>query len=204
MATTNIPFGLLVRQVRNSKGILQKDLAKTLGKESYFISDLETTRKKPDLPTVKAFAKALDVPVSEIMPAELGKWSLNSSKKSSANSNVKLLLQCCFLAIGIVALIGFAVNKADWVQAAVENPQKRAQFEKAVLEYPEDGRKRMKKAYQCFTEDLSDTEREDFWRYAKNYSHELLRERAMKFKGQSSLYLKTFVCDEEWADFVNE
>ena len=204
MTTIDITFGALVRQARMSQDLTQKQLAKILGKKYSWISQVENQRSKPDLYTVETFAAALNVPVSEIHPGELGEYSMKS-KKFSIGPNAKLLLQCCFLAIGIVALGWAVVNITPKAQAVLsENPQVRAQFKKAVTEFPEDGQVRLEKAFQCFASKLSDTHRERFWKYGKNYSNELLRARAQKFKGQASLYFSTFVCGGDWRDFTKK
>ena len=58
----------VIRRYRKAKGISQRDLAAKVGVKGAYIAQLETgARKNPSLDVLKKIAKALDVPVTELL-----------------------------------------------------------------------------------------------------------------------------------------
>lgn len=57
----NIEFiGDVLREVRAEMQISQEDVARKMGKRQPFISSLESNRKKPSLPTLMNYLKAIN------------------------------------------------------------------------------------------------------------------------------------------------
>ena len=197
MTTIDITFGALVRKARMSQNLTQKQLAKILGKKYSWISQIENQRSKPDLYTVETFAKALGVETAEIMPDELGDYSMKS-KGPSANNNVKLLLQCCFLAIGIVALVWLSVNNIAWVRTAVNKPS--AEFTAIHALYPRHWEPLA--SWDCYRK-LRQSDKALLPDAIQNYKRRVLAQRKKwgsyvpAFKND-----KTFFCGNVWRNFV--
>jgi len=58
----------ILRQLRKAKGVSQRELAAQIGKTGAYIAQLETgVRKNPSLDVLKKLAKALGVPVAELL-----------------------------------------------------------------------------------------------------------------------------------------
>jgi XRE family transcriptional regulator, master regulator for biofilm formation len=58
----------VIRRFRNAKSISQRDLAAKVGVKGAYIAQLETgARKNPSLDVLKKIAKALDVPVTNLL-----------------------------------------------------------------------------------------------------------------------------------------
>jgi len=58
----------VIRRFRGAKGISQRDLAAQVGVTGAYIAQLETgARKNPSLDVLKKIAKALGVPVTELL-----------------------------------------------------------------------------------------------------------------------------------------
>lgn len=62
-----IQFGKKLRGVRLKKKLSQGDVAKILGVHRTYISGLERGRRNPSLLTVQKIAKALGVPVENLL-----------------------------------------------------------------------------------------------------------------------------------------
>ena len=60
-------LGRNLKRIRKGKGISQGDIARTFGIDKAFISNLENGKTNPTLTTIAKFAKALDVPIAELM-----------------------------------------------------------------------------------------------------------------------------------------
>jgi transcriptional regulator with XRE-family HTH domain len=58
----------VIRRLRDAKGISQRDLAAKVGVRGAYIAQLETgARKNPSRDVLKRIAKALGVPVTELL-----------------------------------------------------------------------------------------------------------------------------------------
>ncbi|MGH7392425.1 MAG: helix-turn-helix domain-containing protein [Candidatus Rokuibacteriota bacterium] len=58
----------VIRRYRRAKGISQRDLAAKVGVKGAYIAQLETgARKNPSLDVLKRLARALGVPVGELL-----------------------------------------------------------------------------------------------------------------------------------------
>ncbi len=62
-----IQFGKKLREARLKKKLSQGDVAKILGVHRTYISGLERGRRNPSLLTVQKIAKALSVPVENLL-----------------------------------------------------------------------------------------------------------------------------------------
>lgn len=56
-----------LRQLRSAKGFSQTKLSKKSGVSQSFIHDLETGQKQPTIKTIHKLARALGIPVSELI-----------------------------------------------------------------------------------------------------------------------------------------
>ena len=58
----------VIRKLREARGLTQEELAKRAGIKRPYVSHLESgVRKNPSLPTLKKLARALGVPVGELL-----------------------------------------------------------------------------------------------------------------------------------------
>jgi transcriptional regulator with XRE-family HTH domain len=58
----------VIKKLRNARGLTQEQVAEKAGVSKNYITMLETgTRKSPSLPVLKRLAKALGVPVTELL-----------------------------------------------------------------------------------------------------------------------------------------
>jgi transcriptional regulator with XRE-family HTH domain len=62
-----IQFGKTLREVRLKKKLSQGDVARILGVHRTYISGLERGRRNPSLLTVQKIAKALKVPIEDLL-----------------------------------------------------------------------------------------------------------------------------------------
>ena len=62
--------GSKVKQLREAKGMPQAELAKSAGVTQSFISDLESNKKFPSMPTMTKIAKMLGVTVNDLFEYE--------------------------------------------------------------------------------------------------------------------------------------
>jgi transcriptional regulator with XRE-family HTH domain len=61
-------LGAVLKQIRETKGLSQLDLAKRAKVSQGYLSDLEAGQKKnPGIETLRKIAKALGVPVTELL-----------------------------------------------------------------------------------------------------------------------------------------
>lgn len=60
-------LGENLKKIRLSKGITQISIAKTLGVDRSFVSNIENGKTNPTLSTISSLAKVLGVTVSELM-----------------------------------------------------------------------------------------------------------------------------------------
>lgn len=67
MKTEVLQFGKKLRELRLKKNKSQGDVAKVLGVHRSYISGLERGKRNPSLLTVHKVAKALNVPVEDLM-----------------------------------------------------------------------------------------------------------------------------------------
>lgn len=61
-----VRFGRRVRDLRESAGLLQRDVAQSAGIDSTYLSGVENGRRNPTLDVIVAIAHALDVPVTRL------------------------------------------------------------------------------------------------------------------------------------------
>lgn len=60
-------LGENLKRIRTKKGITQIEIAKDLGADRSFVSNIENGKTNPTLSTIANLAKALDVPVNELL-----------------------------------------------------------------------------------------------------------------------------------------
>lgn len=60
-------LGENLKKIRLSKGITQISIAKTLGVDRSFVSNIENGKTNPTLSTISSLAKVLGVTLSELM-----------------------------------------------------------------------------------------------------------------------------------------
>ena len=67
MSPTAKQMGAKVRRLRKAKGWSQADLAKRARRTRVYLTRLEAGRQDPSLSTINALARALGVPVTELL-----------------------------------------------------------------------------------------------------------------------------------------
>ena len=67
MESATIPVGDKVREIRKARGWLQQDLADRAGVSMQTVSNLETGRHVPGVATLSKIAKALSVPLGDLL-----------------------------------------------------------------------------------------------------------------------------------------
>ena len=60
-------FGENLKRIRTKKGISQGDIARTLEVHKGYISNIENGKTNPTLATIAKLAKAIDVPLRDLM-----------------------------------------------------------------------------------------------------------------------------------------
>jgi transcriptional regulator with XRE-family HTH domain len=60
-------LGENLKRIRTKKGITQIEIAKELGADRSFVSNIENGKTNPTLSTITNLAKALGVPVNELL-----------------------------------------------------------------------------------------------------------------------------------------
>lgn len=60
-------LGANLKKIRLSKGIKQVEIARTLGVDRSFVSNLENGKTNPTLSTIASLAKALGVSTNELL-----------------------------------------------------------------------------------------------------------------------------------------
>ena len=95
----NMTFGEKIKHAREAMGLSQNKLAQLSGMAQSSISYLESGEKKPNLETITLIAKALDLPVSNlidpqsvdnVLPPNIAELAKIASQLST--ENVKLLI----------------------------------------------------------------------------------------------------------------
>lgn len=59
-----------IRELREARGLMQKDLAKLIGVAPSTFSQYETGKRQPDISTLQLIARALDVTIDELVGCE--------------------------------------------------------------------------------------------------------------------------------------
>lgn len=67
MSPTPKQVGTRIRRLRKAKGMSQADLAKKARLTRVYVTRLEAGQQDPSLSTINALAKALGVPVTELV-----------------------------------------------------------------------------------------------------------------------------------------
>ena len=62
-----LQLGKNLKRIRTEKGISQGDIVRTLGVSRSFISNIENGKTNPTLATIAKLAKALDVPIEDLI-----------------------------------------------------------------------------------------------------------------------------------------
>ena len=196
--TSTVTFGSLVRQAREAKGLTQRQLADTLGKRHSHISQTETGQTEPNLRTLKKFAKALDVPISALLPPEDGQsTALPKPARKIRQIGAKFPVKSTAFAVLIVAL-GIGIVKANNIQQSIYPPS--AEFNLVYAQYPRKWEPIT--SSDCFNK-LSASDRDRVQGALDNYKKQVLQLRnggavpAWK-------YDKTFFCNDTWKNFTNE
>lgn len=60
-------LGENIKRIRNKKNITQVEIAKKLGVDRYFVSNLENAKTNPTLATITNLAQALGVSTNELL-----------------------------------------------------------------------------------------------------------------------------------------
>lgn len=60
-------LGKNLKRIRTEKGISQGDIVRSLGMDRAFISNIENGKTNPTLATIAKLAKALGVPIEDLM-----------------------------------------------------------------------------------------------------------------------------------------
>jgi len=60
-------LGRNVKRIRKEKNISQGDIARSFGLDKAFISNIENGKTNPTLATIAKLAKALDVPIEDLL-----------------------------------------------------------------------------------------------------------------------------------------
>lgn len=60
-------LGINIRRIREKKGLLQSDLCKKLSLDPAYMSKVESGQKNLTLATMERLAKALEVPIEELI-----------------------------------------------------------------------------------------------------------------------------------------
>ncbi len=60
-------LGKNLKRIRTKKGITQGDIVRTLGMPKSFVSSIENGRTNPTLATIAKLAKALSVPIEDLI-----------------------------------------------------------------------------------------------------------------------------------------
>lgn len=62
-----LQLGKNLKRIRTEKGISQGDIVRTLGVSRSFISNIENGKTNPTLSTIAKLAKALEVPIEDLI-----------------------------------------------------------------------------------------------------------------------------------------
>lgn len=60
-------LGINIKRIREEKGLLQSDLCNKLGLDRAYMSKVESGKKNLTLATIERIAKALEVPMEELL-----------------------------------------------------------------------------------------------------------------------------------------
>lgn len=86
-------IGRIVKELRKSKNIKQKDLAKKLDISYAYLSCIENNKKEPSLDLVKGLARCLYVPVGYFFVESFDTSGLKGRKKKVLSEVKKLLTE---------------------------------------------------------------------------------------------------------------
>lgn len=67
MSDESEKLGRNIKRIRAEKGITQGDIVRALGMPKSFVSSIENGRTNPTLATIAKLAKALDVPIEDLI-----------------------------------------------------------------------------------------------------------------------------------------
>lgn len=67
MGKESSQLGKNIKRIRTAKGITQGDIVRALGVGRGFISNIENGKANPTLGTISKIAKALGVPIEELL-----------------------------------------------------------------------------------------------------------------------------------------
>lgn len=67
MKSESQKLGRNLKRIRKEKGISQGDIVRSLGMDRAFISNIENGKTNPTLATIAKLAKAVGVPIDELM-----------------------------------------------------------------------------------------------------------------------------------------
>ena len=67
MSDESEKLGQNLKRIRTKKGITQGDIVRALGMPKSFVSSIENGKTNPTLATIAKLAKAIDVPIGELM-----------------------------------------------------------------------------------------------------------------------------------------
>lgn len=67
MRSASLKFGKNLKRIRTAKGITQGDIFRKLKVGRGFLSNIENGKGNPTLATIAKLAKALDVPIEDLL-----------------------------------------------------------------------------------------------------------------------------------------
>ena len=92
-------IGSVLKLVRTSKGLTQKDMAEKLGVSQNYLSLIESNKKMPSVDTMEAFAKALNISKDALLfassdaPEELSEKDMKEFQRLQQNILSLLLFE---------------------------------------------------------------------------------------------------------------
>ena len=185
--------GPRIRYFRKRAGYSQESLAEKLECTRSNVAQIERRKDGAKVETLQKCADAFGITLDDFLAA-----NIPTPKKFTMNPNVKLLLQCCFLAIGIVALVWLSVNNIAWVRTAVNKPS--AEFTAIHALYPRHWEPLA--SWDCYRK-LRQSDKALLPDAIQNYKRRVLAQRKKwgsyvpAFKND-----KTFFCGNVWRNFV--
>ena len=92
-------IGLTIKHFRKLKGIKQKELATKAKISPSYLSQIENNSKDPNLSTIKAISKSLEIPLPVLLFISLGDNDIPKSKREGFNAiypSIKLYIESLF------------------------------------------------------------------------------------------------------------